>query len=192
MSSNEHVTYFGWASALEGVNAENENGTSQMLPSGSSGGTIDPIGTGTQDTNNTMPPNTINPKEDSFRASLVSRIDTLIWDFQEDRTTQMETLYQILQVLHEANVSESVRKATLEQYTLYVNIIASKQKGAEWRWSHAMGETNWEEPGVGICKGNLMIKHDAQILARGMQSILDKYNMVEGCIPCKGDPKRKL
>ena len=44
----------------------------------------------------------------------------------------------------------------------------------------------------GVCKGNLMIKHDAQILARGIQSILDKYNTVEGCIPCKGDPKRKL
>ena len=42
------------------------------------------------------------------------------------------------------------------------------------------------------CKGNLTIKHNAQILARGIQSILDKYNTAEGCIPCKGDPKRKL
>jgi len=43
-----------------------------------------------------------------------------------------------------------------------------------------------------FCKGNLTIKHNAQILARGIQSILDKYNTAEGCIPCKGDPKRKL
>jgi len=43
-----------------------------------------------------------------------------------------------------------------------------------------------------LCKGNPMIRHGAQILARGIQSILDKYNTVEGCIPCKGDPKRKL
>ena len=43
-----------------------------------------------------------------------------------------------------------------------------------------------------LCKGNLTIKHNAQILARGIQSILDKYNTAEGCIPCKGDPKRKL
>jgi len=42
------------------------------------------------------------------------------------------------------------------------------------------------------CKDNLMIKHNTQILARGIQSILDKYNTAEGCIPCKGDPKRKL
>jgi len=31
-----------------------------------------------------------------------------------------------------------------------------------------------------------MIKHNAQILARGIQSILDKYNTAEGCILCKG------
>jgi len=37
-----------------------------------------------------------------------------------------------------------------------------------------------------------MIEHNTQILARGIQSILDKYNTAEGCIPCKGDPKRKL
>jgi len=42
------------------------------------------------------------------------------------------------------------------------------------------------------CKGNLTIEHNAQILARRIQSILDKYNTAEGCIPCKGDPKRKL
>jgi len=34
-----------------------------------------------------------------------------------------------------------------------------------------------------------MIKHNAQILARGIQSILDKYNTAEGCIPYKGDPR---
>jgi len=45
---------------------------------------------------------------------------------------------------------------------------------------------------VFYCKGNLTIKHNTQILARGIQSILDKYNTAEGCIPCKGDPKRKL
>jgi hypothetical protein len=62
----------------------------------------------------------------------------------------METLYQILQVLHEANVSESVRKATLEQYTLYVDIIASKQKGAVQQGLQAIEGNNQEEPAVGI------------------------------------------
>jgi len=43
------------------------------------------------------------------------------------------------------------------------------------------------------CKGNITIKHDAQILTRGIQSILDKYNTIEDAyVPCKGDPKRKL
>jgi len=42
------------------------------------------------------------------------------------------------------------------------------------------------------CKGNLMIEHNTQILARGIRSILDKYNTADGCIPCKGDPKRKF
>jgi len=32
-----------------------------------------------------------------------------------------------------------------------------------------------------------MIKHNTQILTRGIQCILDKYNTAEGCIPCKGD-----
>jgi len=45
---------------------------------------------------------------------------------------------------------------------------------------------------VFYCKGNLTIEHNTQILARGIRSILDKYNTAEGCIPCKGDPKRKL
>ena len=45
---------------------------------------------------------------------------------------------------------------------------------------------------VWVCKGNLMIEYNTQILSRGIQSILDKYNTAEGCIPCKGDPKRKL
>jgi len=31
-----------------------------------------------------------------------------------------------------------------------------------------------------------MIEHNTQILARGIQSILDKYNTAEGCIPYKG------
>ena len=54
---------------------------------------------------------------------------------------------------------------------------------AEWWWH------------VKVCewiKGNLMIEHNTQILARGIQSILDEYNTAEGCIPCNGDPKRKL
>jgi len=43
----------------------------------------------------------------------------------------METLYQILCVLQRADLEESVRQATLEEYTVYVNIIDTQQKGAE-------------------------------------------------------------
>jgi len=51
----------------------------------------------------------------------------------------------------------------------------------------------WSNKGrIFYCKGNLTIEHNVQILARGIQSILDKYSTTKGCIPCKGDPKRKL
>jgi len=43
----------------------------------------------------------------------------------------METLYQILCVLQRADLEESVRWATLEEYTVYVDIIDAQQKGAE-------------------------------------------------------------
>jgi len=39
---------------------------------------------------------------------------------------------------------------------------------------------------VFYCQGNLTTEHSTQILARGIQSILDKYNTAERCIPCKG------
>ena len=60
----------------------------------------------------------------------------------------------------------------------------------EWH-RNGMGELA-SRPTDPSTKGNLMIKHNTQIFARGIQSILDKYNTAEGCIPCKGDPKRKL
>jgi len=68
--------------------------------------------------------------------------------------------------------------------------------GQSWIWQCDRWEYtrngNQREQGETFCKGNLTIKHSTQILARGIQSILDKYNTAEGCIPCKGDPKRKL
>lgn len=130
MSDNEHATYFGQPATLERTTGENEGGATQTLSVGSSGRSTGPVEPGVQIGGNSVPPTMTDPEEDQFRASLVSKMDNLIRDFREDKTSRMETLYQILQVLYEANVSESVRKATLEQYTLYVDIIASKQKGA--------------------------------------------------------------
>lgn len=60
-------------------------------------------------------------------------MDGLVQDFRTEKTTRMETLYQILQVLHEANIDEPARRATLEEYTLYVDLIATQQVGAERR-----------------------------------------------------------
>jgi hypothetical protein len=45
----------------------------------------------------------------------------------------METIYQILCTLHDAGLEESVRRSTLEEYTLYIDIIDSKHKDAERR-----------------------------------------------------------
>jgi len=73
-------------------------------------------------------------------------MDLLIRDFREDKTSCMETLYQIFQVLHKANVSESIQRAMLEQYTLYVDIIVSKHKGAKQQGRHARGEIEQDVP----------------------------------------------
>jgi hypothetical protein len=150
MSENTHATYFGQTAAPEASAAENENRGSQTLSTGSSGGSIDPVGSGSQVRHNSVPPVSAEPEEDPFRASLVSRMDMLVRDFREEKISRMETLYQILQTLHEANVSEPIRKATLEQYTLYVDIIASKNKGAVQRGLQSGGPNHQEEPGVGI------------------------------------------
>ena len=120
------------------------NSSSQTLPSGMTGGSSDPGSTG-----GVAPNNVLEPEEDPFRASLVSKMDALIKDFREDKTSHMETLYQILQILHKANITESVRKSTLEQYTLYVDIITSKHKEAEQRGRHAARDFDQERSGGG-------------------------------------------
>ncbi|KAF8237247.1 hypothetical protein L208DRAFT_1389469 [Tricholoma matsutake] len=56
--------------------------------------------------------------EDLFRASLISKMDDLV-DFRKEKASRMETLYQILQILHNAKLDEPARKAILEEYTLY-------------------------------------------------------------------------
>jgi len=71
------------------------------------------------------------PEGDLFEANVISRMDDLIQDFRKEKTSQMETLYQILCVLQRADLEESVRQATLEKYTVYVDIIDTQQKGAE-------------------------------------------------------------
>lgn len=65
-------------------------------------------------------------------------MESLIQDFKMKKTSRMETLYQILSILQSAGLEEPVRQATLEEYMLYVNIIAAQQKGAE-QWGLAAG-----------------------------------------------------
>ena len=117
MSRENHAAYFGQMAALEGSNENGEqlgptdttasgacgDSSSQTLPSGMTGGSSDPSITG-----DTTAINVLEPEEDPFRASLVLKMDALIKDFREDKTLCMETLYQILQILHKANVSESI------------------------------------------------------------------------------------
>jgi len=70
-------------------------------------------------------------------------------------------------------------------------LVNSELHHYSYGWQEGHG-SNFEWCYHITCKGNLTIEHNTQILARGIQSILDKYNTAEGCIPCKGDPKRKL
>lgn len=74
-----------------------------------------------------------DPEDDPFRAAIVSRLDDLVDDFRKDNASQMETLYQILSTLLDAGLDEEDRRARLEEYTLYIDIIASKHKDAERR-----------------------------------------------------------
>ena len=59
----------------------------------------------------------------------------------------METLYQILTTLHDAGIREPERRATLEEYTVYVDIIATKHKDAERRGLEAGGLQDQPEEG---------------------------------------------
>jgi len=62
----------------------------------------------------------------------------------------METLYQILCVLQRADLKEPVRWATLEEYTVYVNIIDMQQKGAEqWGLGARFTQDHQEQRGGG-------------------------------------------
>lgn len=72
-------------------------------------------------------------------------MESLIQDFKMKKTSRMETLYQILSILQSAGLEEPVRQATLEEYTLYVDIIAAQQKGAEQRGLAAGGEPDCQE-----------------------------------------------
>ncbi|KAF8238018.1 hypothetical protein L208DRAFT_1388238, partial [Tricholoma matsutake] len=69
----------------------------------------------------------------TFRTDVVSKLDDLVQNFKQDKASQMETLYQILCTLHAAGLEEPDRCATLEEYTLYIDIIASKHKDVEQR-----------------------------------------------------------
>jgi hypothetical protein len=70
---------------------------------------------------------------DPFQADIVSKLDGLVQGFRQEKTSRMETIYQILCTLHDAGLEESVRRSTLEEYTLYIDIIDSKHKDAERR-----------------------------------------------------------
>jgi len=145
MTSKNHASFFGQSTAF-GPTSSNQNNegsrqdctggssgipSSQTIPSGTSGRSSNLNLSEEHNRSVSTLPGVGESEEDPFRASLVSRMDLLIKDFREDKSSHMEMLYQIFQVLHEANVSELIRKATLEQYTLYVDIIASKHKEAK-------------------------------------------------------------
>ena len=81
-------------------------------------------------------------------------MDELVEDFRKDNLSRMETLYQILTTLHDTGLEEPDRQATIEEYTLYVDIIASKHKNAEQRGLETGdGQGHTEERGESIIQG---------------------------------------
>jgi len=111
MSSNEHATYFGCSATTKGIRTQDEGRTSKTLPSGLSGGHTE---SHARSPSQLSSPILLETNKDPFRASLVSKMDTLVWDFRNEKTLWMETMYQILQVLHEANIDKPVREKTFE------------------------------------------------------------------------------
>jgi len=91
-------------------------------------------------------------------------MDSLIQDFWMNKSSRSETLYQILQLLHNTGLEESVRQATLEEYTGYLDITATQQDRAEQQGLQIQGEQErreWQtenvdrrEPVSGTCDGN--------------------------------------
>jgi uncharacterized protein YjcR len=81
--------------------------------------------------------------ENTFQTNVVLKLDNLVQDFRQEKMSQMETLYQILCTLHDARLEEPDRHAMLKEYTLHVDIIASKHKDAVMA---ICGPQEWEQP----------------------------------------------
>jgi hypothetical protein len=160
MSDNEHSTYFSQTIATQGTedSAQIDTGSGEQ---GSIGvpTQANPVRTAGRhrhdrpnDDQSQRGPLSLargqSPESDmdEFRTSLVSKMDSLVQDFRTEKITRMEALYQVLQVLHDANIDEPDRRATLEEYTLYIDLIAAQQKGAEERGVEARAGQTLEEP----------------------------------------------
>ena len=125
MTGNGHAAYFSQAVISEGEGTQNKNNLSQSDFTGTTNISSQTILTGVaggQSTASSTPrsrgqdPTLATDLENPvaagvFRASLVSKMDGLIQDFQTNKISRSETLYQIqiLQSLHDAGLEEPVR-----------------------------------------------------------------------------------
>ena len=69
--------------------------------------------------------------DDPFQADVISRLEELIDKYRKEKVTRTETLFLLLLMLYDAGLTEEDRRSILEEYMLYVNIIASKSKDVE-------------------------------------------------------------
>jgi hypothetical protein len=83
-----------------------------------------------------------------FRDNLVAEMDELVWNFRSKKIMKVETLFQILQVIWQADISESIKHAALEQYTTHLDLIDAQGQQAEHWGEHAAGtgenECGWD------------------------------------------------
>jgi hypothetical protein len=146
MPENIHASYFGQSlphilpegngeqpgTDREQPRAVGRNGLSQTLPTV----TIDgQVGQQTQiEQQLTSPPSGTSGRQDmhrQFRVDLVTEMDGLVQDFRERKTSKVENLYQILQIIRQADISLSVRRTALGQYTTHIDLIDGQQQLAE-------------------------------------------------------------
>jgi hypothetical protein len=80
-------------------------------------------------------------------------MDNIIHKFRDRKTSKVEALFQILQVIQEGNLNESDKRTTLKQYTSHIELINRQHKLAGQRGERTTGtrqggreQTNDMEP----------------------------------------------
>ncbi|KAF8226386.1 hypothetical protein L208DRAFT_1407130, partial [Tricholoma matsutake] len=151
MTGNAHASYFRQHTVLTEAQAAAGTSTGRSLSNNPSTQTLR-----TADATSPADPELAGS---TFRTNVVSKLDDLVQNFKQDK---------ILCTLHAAGLEELDRCATLEEYTLYVDIIASKHK------DHREERVGRGEQGVRVRDGSTQEEEAELLLRRIRRAVLCK------------------